>query len=333
MGGESLLPPSMTASSNGEGTVPILECFENVFRDWAWGGREIESCLSLVGRVAREVRGRIAVYGAGAGRLAVELHRTLGADRTLALDINPLPLLVAGQLLSGRPLDLYEFPVAPSTDAQVAVMQHLEFSGGAPSGFALLIADALRPPFAPGSLDAVVTPWFIDAVRADFRETATSINHVLRRGGIWINVGPLRFNQALSRCYTIDEVFDIAAERGFRLLSQEREDVPYFDSPWSGSRRTDTVFCFAAQKIADAAQVESSSLTPRWLTDSEIPISVTPAMTELRRASVFAVGVISLLDGKRSMADLARHLGRTWGVDPRVAHEQLRAFFAKLPPN
>lgn len=326
---EPLLPASVSSSGSPD-ELPILECFENVFRDWVWGATEIAKSLESVRRAAPEVRGRVAVFGVGAGRLAWELHRMWSPDATFALDINPLPLLIAARLLGGGALDLHEFPVAPRSGEEVAVLQHLEPVDGTAPGFELIVADAFRPPFPPASLDAVITPWFIDAARADFRETAAAVNEVLRREGTWINVGPLRFNNVLSRCYTIEEVFDVVQASGFAVLSQHRDDLPYFDSPWSGSRRTDTVFSFAAQKHAESPSPEPASATPPWLLDPRLPIPLTPAMNARRRASVFAVGVISLLDGHRSMLDLARVLGQKWGVDPRVAQDQLTAFFAKM---
>ncbi len=73
-----------------------------------------------------------------------------------------------------------------------------------------MFADALEPPFAPGTLDTVLTPWFIDAVNADLRQTLTAINRALRLGGTWLNVGPLRFDGALSSSYVMEDVREIA---------------------------------------------------------------------------------------------------------------------------
>ena len=105
-------------------------------------------------------------------------------------------------------------------------------------GFSFMFADALRPPIPAGSLDAVVTSWFIDVARADLRQTAAAINRVLRPGGLWVNLGPLRFQSVLSRAYTIEEVHEIVAGSAFELPSHDRQELPYFDSPVSGSRRT-----------------------------------------------------------------------------------------------
>src|SRR5262249_33457543 len=59
----------------------VLKFSENLFRDWVWGEAESDAALALVRRLldaagAREPLGTVAGFGAGAGRLAVDLHRT-----------------------------------------------------------------------------------------------------------------------------------------------------------------------------------------------------------------------------------------------------------------
>jgi len=90
------------------------------------------------------------VYGAGAGRLAVESMQPPPA-RTYALDVGPLPLLVADALLRGETVAfLPEMPVAP---------HELRAGGRRARACArrwaratvsrLLFADALRPRSRP----------------------------------------------------------------------------------------------------------------------------------------------------------------------------------------
>ncbi len=315
------------------GEMPaLMTCYENLFRDWAWGDKEAEATLSLVARAGREPLGRLAVFGAGAGRLAVDVHQTLRPAQTLALDVNPLPLLVAERLVRGETVDLPEFPVAPHSAEDVVMQRSLRGPGPLREGFTFLFADALCAPFASGSLDTVVTSWFIDAVRADVRATAACINRVLRSGGLWINLGPLRFKETISRTYTIEEVWDIAAQSGFELTVREREDMPYFDSPVSGSRRIETVFCFAARKTAEASPSVARDTVAPWIADTSLPIPLTPALLNLGRTSLFTAGAMSLVDGVRSMSDVANEIGKSTGIAPANLLDQLRAFFAKLPP-
>ena len=46
-----------------------------------------------------------------------------------------------------------------------------------------VLADAFSPPFRPGQFDTVVTPWFIDIVPVDMRETLAVIHGLLAPGG------------------------------------------------------------------------------------------------------------------------------------------------------
>lgn len=328
------------------GDNPVLHCYENLFRDWAWGQPEAERTRALVARLAPQALGRLAVYGAGAGRLAVDVHQSLHPTVTFALDTNPLPLLVAAELLRGEALELPEFPVAPHSEAEVVVWQTLRCPFQVREGFALVFADALRPPFAAGALDTVLTSWFIDVVGADLTATAASIHRVLRAGGVWINLGPLRFKSELARQYTIEEVREIVGDQGFELVCEERTDLPYFDSPVSGSRRTETVFGFAARRRAGGApggdERSDAETVPRaasaqvqveaWIADPRLPIPVRPSLVALGRKSMFTAGALSLVDGQRSLWDVAGEIGRATGVDPSILLDQLRAFFCMLPP-
>jgi hypothetical protein len=331
--GTGWLPPEIIPSRPDPGdALAVLHCYENVFRDWAWGDEELQAGLAILKALAApESIGALAVYGAGAGRLAIEAHQALEPALTFALDLNPLPFLIADALVSGRVLELPEFPVDPHSDDGAVVARQLGFPLPVRDGFTFVFADAFRPPFAPGALDAILTPWFVDAVRVDFRETAAAINRALRSGGHWINLGPLRFQTVLSRFYSIQEVHEILLGTGFEILSQVRQDLPYFDSPVSGSRRIETVFGFAARKTREAGSLPISDLVPAWITDPRLPIPPSPTLMTLGRTSVFTAGALSLVDGSRSIADIAQALALSWGLEPGVVENQLRVFFAKLP--
>jgi len=326
------LPSTAIPSRPEVGTqVPVLEYQEHIFRDWVWGQRECAEALEFIGPAVPSQLSRVAIYGAGAGRLAVDLHRSREPTHTFALDLNPAPFLVADRLLAGGQVDLPEFPVDPNSADEVVIDRKLTLPYPVRPGFSLLFADALRPPFAPGSLDAVVTCWFIDVAGADLRQTAASINRVLRPGGLWINVGPLRFRSVPSRAYSIEETVELAKLAQFEVQSNDRQDIAYLDSPVSGSRRSETVFRFVARKTGEASAVEIPDPLPPWVANTLAPIPVTPALVALGRTSIFTSGVLSMIDGTRSIVDVARALGSAWGVEPTRLHDELRVFLARLP--
>lgn len=324
--------PTATAPS---ADFEVLKFSEHLFRDWVWGDAESDAALALVRGLlaaagAAESLGTVAVFGAGAGRLAVDLHRTLHPACVVALDINPLPLLVAAELAGGGEVTLHEFPVGPHGQGGVALRRTLRCRFPVDDTLAFVLADGLRPPLAPASVDVVVTPWFIDAADVDPRVTASAINRVLRPSGRWINFGPLRFNGAASRHYTIEEVREIVSEGGFEIGKEAREAVPYFASPDSGSHRVETVFGFAARKTAAIPAVDLPAVDPKWVTDPRAAIPRLSDWEALRRSAVFTNGVISMIDGRRSIAEIAAALGKSWGVEPSTLEDPLRAFLSKL---
>jgi hypothetical protein len=46
---------------------------------------------------------------------------------------------------------------------------------------------------------------------------------------------------------------------------------------------------------------------------------------------MFTTGVLSMIDGQRSIVDIARELAGAWGVEPARVQDELRAFLARLP--
>ncbi len=327
----ALIPTASAPSADYE----VLKFSENLFRDWVWGEAESDAALALVCRLldaagAGEPLGTVTVFGAGAGRLAVDLHRTVRPALVVALDINPLPLLVAAELAAGREVTLHEFPIGPHGQGGVVLRRTLRCRFPVDDTLAFVIADGLRPPLPPASVDLVVTPWFIDAADVDPRVTAAAINRVLRPSGRWINFGPLRFNGAASRQYTIEEIREIVTEGGFAIDNETRESVAYFASPDSGSHRVETIFGFAAHKTAAIPAVDLPAVDPKWITDPRAAIPRLPDWEGLRRSAVFTNGVISMIDGRRSIAEIAAALGKSWGVDPATIEDPLRAFLSRL---
>lgn len=326
-GAPSLLPGGDPRTAD----TPVTEYSEHLFRDFVWGKDEAASAVDVLRRLATQPFGTTAVYGVGTGRLALDVQRELGAERTFGFDIHPLPLLVTTRLLAGEELELHEYPLAPHSAEDTAVRHRLKSPFPKPDHLVLAFADALRPPLAPGSVDTLVTPWFIDAVAADIRETAASVNRLLKPGGVWLNFGPLRFQGAMSRLYAIDEVHEVVSASGFELGTRFAEDVPYFHSPHSGAHRTDRIFAFSATKRGNAPALRARPMFAPWLSDTRLPIPVSPAFAGLQKTSILTVGILSMIDGQRSVSEIAAALAQQWGVPAPVLQAELRPFLARLP--
>ncbi|MBS0373288.1 MAG: class I SAM-dependent methyltransferase [Proteobacteria bacterium] len=280
--------------------------YVNVHRDWSWGAAENAASHAIVADALGSPVGRVLVLGAGACRLAYDLHQAGAQAQTVALDINPLLLFVAARLLAGEPVRLYEFPIAPLRGLDVAVERELRAPAPARPGLHLVFADAWRAPFAAQSFDAVLTPWLIDIVEIDLPAIAAAVNRLLVPGGRWVNFGSLAFPwREPSRQYGPDELADIAQESGFEVVRQADASLPYMQSPASRHGRVETVAVLAADKRQRAPRDADETGVPNWLLDPSVPVPRTQSFALAADATRIQAVVLALVDGRRSMREVA----------------------------
>ncbi|MDH3266273.1 MAG: methyltransferase domain-containing protein, partial [Gammaproteobacteria bacterium] len=204
--------------------------YANVHRDWAWGAEENKASLKQIRSVLHDNAelGNVLVLGAGACRLAYDLHMHTDCAATVAMDFNPLLLLIAQAVMHGHAMKLYEFPIAPKSLEDDAVLRTLAAPEVVRDGFHLLLGDATRPPFAAQSFDTVVTPWLIDIVSEDLPILAARINGLLKPNGRWVNFGSLAFTHPQrARRYSPEEVKAIVSENGFSDPYVAEASIPY----------------------------------------------------------------------------------------------------------
>ena len=245
------LPP-LDGVALPRGATDYLTC---VFRDWAWSdGKDEENSRSLatIRRVtAGADLGRTLVLGAGACRLAYDLHVHCGGTETAVVDVDPFLLVVAEAVIRGSVVSLTESSVnAPEVDP-VSRRWSLAASSGPLSedAFHFFLADGTQPPFAESAFDTIVTPWFIDQVPRDLESLIGQLHGLLATGGRWINHGPLIYRPELlpvARWYTREEIFNLARAAGFRVGAWENATQPHFLSPLSGRGLLENVLTFEA---------------------------------------------------------------------------------------
>ena len=242
--------------------------YANIHRDWAWGEEENSASLNQVRAVIQDAAdlGKVLVLGAGAGRLAYDIHCELDCESTIAFDFNPMLLLVAQRVSRGERLKMHEFPIAPKSLEDDAVLRTLEAPQVAADGFEFVLGDALRPPFAPGAFDTVVTPWLIDIISEDLPVFASRINALLKKDGRWINFGSLAFSAPeRTRRYSPEETKAIVAETGFSDPYVAEAKLPYMCSPASRHCRIEKVFAFSAYKERQAEKAPRHKALPDWI--------------------------------------------------------------------
>ncbi|HKQ71928.1 MAG TPA: hypothetical protein VJT73_21435, partial [Polyangiaceae bacterium] len=134
-----------------------LERVHYLFRDWGWDAgahAENERAAAMVADVAEgKPLGTTLVLGAGACRLAYDVHQRLGASETVVLDLDPLLFVFAHKIVRGAKIHLTEATISVhETDCASRVWEL-----AAPQGplddeaFHFVFADGLQPPFAPES--------------------------------------------------------------------------------------------------------------------------------------------------------------------------------------
>jgi uncharacterized protein YbaR (Trm112 family) len=280
----------------------------NAFRDWSWGQEENEAAIDIVLRSLGERQPRQSlVIGAGSGRFAYDLHMRTTAELTVAFDFNPFLLLLAQQIVRGKPLALYEFPHAPRGIDDCAVLRELHAEQPSRDGLHFVLGDALRAPFVHGGFDSIVTPWLVDILPERFDSLCRRLNALLSTGGCWNNFGTLHFHTSDPRLqFTTEECLEIIAASGFEIIETSETSVPYLCSPSSRHGRQESVFGWSAIKREDVKPPGTYESYPDWIVGGTLPVPLLEAFRQQADYTRVRAYYLSLIDGHRSIHDMAR---------------------------
>jgi len=247
------------------------------------------------------------------------------------MDFNPLLLLVAQAVTRGEKLKLYEFPIAPKALEDDAVLRPLTAPEVADDRFHLVLGDALRTPFVDQSFDTVVTPWLIDIITEDLPVLAARINNLLTDNGRWINFGSLAFSSPQrTRCYSPEEAKAIVAENGFSDPYVSQKTIPYMCSPASRHGRREKVFSFSAYKERAVEKPARYKALPDWLVTGKEAVPLSQSFrTQAMTTQIYSF-MMSLIDGKRSIKDMATVLAKQKLMSKEEAEPAIRAFLTRM---
>ncbi len=307
--------------------------YANIHRDWAWGDEENDASLKQVRAVLHDHAelGKVLVLGAGAGRLAYDVHQSFSCEATVAMDFNPLLALVARAVTAGEKLNLYEFPIAPLALEDDAVLRKLTAPEPVDENFHLVLGDALRPPFPETSFDTIVTPWLIDVITEDLPIFAARINRLLKKEGRWVNFGSLSFaSPRHAQRYSPEDVKAVVAEAGFSDPYVSQATIPYMCSPASRHGRRERVFTFSAYKERNAKKPERYKALPDWLVTGKDPVPATASFRQQAMTTQIYSFIMSLIDGRRSIKDMAAVLESQKLMTKDEAEPAIRSFLTKM---
>ena len=247
------------------------------------------------------------------------------------MDFNPLLMLVAKTVTSGKSLNLYEFPIAPLALDDDAVLRKLTAPAVVNEDFHLVFGDALRPPFPDASFDTIVTPWLIDIISEDLSVLAARINNLLNKNGRWVNFGSLAFaSPERTRCYSPEETKAIVAENGFSDPYVSQATIPYMNSPASRHGRQERVFSFSTYKERSVDKPERHTALPDWIVTGKDPVPLTPSFRQQAMTTQIYSFIMSLIDGKRSIKDMAIVLENQKLMTAEEAEPAIRSFMTKM---
>ena len=320
------LGPALPASQG------LTGYYANLHRDWSWGEAENEAAYSCVDHaLGANPPGRTLLLGVGAGRLAYDLHARRRPETLLAADLNPLLLLAARRLYAGETVELYEFPLAPRDIESHAILRRLAAPGPVGKGLQLVFADVVHGPFAAGVFDTVITPWLIDILDEDLAVFAASLNRWLKPGGRWVNSGSLAFQgDDPARRYSLEEVRQVVEAAGFAALEVSEDSTPYLCSPASRHGRRETVVTFSAVKQRDVAVPAPARRVADWLEQPDLPVPLLPEVSGRQLELRVLAFVASLIDGQRSVRDMARVLVDKRMMTEAEAEPALRGFLRQF---
>jgi SAM-dependent methyltransferase len=306
--------------------------YPNLHRDWCWGEAENRASLEAVlGSLPAGTKPRrVLVIGAGAGRLAYDLHQALRPVTSVALDFNPFFLLAAARISAGTPLELYEFPIAPRSIDDHAVLRCHAAPGPAAAGFIPVLADASAPPFRAGQFDLVLTPWFIDVASEPIARILPRINALLAPAGAWVNHGSLAFADAdPADSWSLEELSEQVAEAGFSRPQPKEASQPYLASPASRHARVESVVTFCVRKERDIPAPAAGRELPEWIARTDLPVPALPAFRAQALAMRVYAFLLAMIDGERSIRDMARLMEQQKLMPAEDALPAIRRFLAR----
>jgi uncharacterized protein YbaR (Trm112 family) len=339
---QMLLPLQLTSNANLEALLALrtrlptqqglTSYAANAFRDWSWGDAENTASITAIQQALGPHQPQsILVLGAGAGRLAYDLHQACGPEVTVALDNNPLFSYLTEQIARGEKPTLVEFPLAPRNPEDCAIERTLAAPAPALPGFHAVLADGLRCPFVPGAFDLVVTPWFLDVVPQSPTELVPRLNRLLADDGIWINHGSVAFSSAdPGQRLSLVELEEVIEQCGFTDVASSEQLTPYMDCPESRHGRMESVVTLSARKQANVDQPPRFQALPEWIVAGREPVPALPAFQSQAMSTRIHAFIMSLIDGKRSLKDMAKLMEEQQLMPAKEAEAAIRGFLIKM---
>ena len=192
------------------------------------------------------------------------------------------------------------------------------------------VLDNVLPP--AGEIDIATSPTMPEIPA----EAASSIRlgddiRLLKDSGRWVNFGSLAFaHPDRARRYSPEEAKAIVGEAGFSDPYVSQVTIPYMCSPASRHGRQERVFTFSAYKERNAEKPARHKALPDWLVTGDDPVPLSPSFRQQAMSTQIYSFIMSLIDGKRSIKDMAAVLEKQRLMSKEEAVPAIRTFLTKM---
>jgi glycerol-3-phosphate O-acyltransferase len=160
---------------------------------------------------------------------------------------------------------------------------------------------------------------------------AARINNLLKPGGRWINFGSLAFDHPLrARRYSSEETLAIVKESGFATPEAREQSIPYMCSPASRHGRQETVFTFSACKTENVKAPARHKALPDWIVTGKEPVPHLQSFRSQAMSTQIYAFIMSLIDGKRTISDMAQLLEQQKLMTRQEAEPAIRTFLTRM---
>jgi len=313
-------------------------------RDWmntaelAATGARITAALT---EALPDPSGKPVVFAAcGAAGLLAEIPPAF--DCLMGFDLTLPVLAAARRLLDGNSVEL-ALPRAIRETGRATLRGRPDRPARAP--VTLVAMDALNTALADGSVACVVTSFLLDLI-PEPRQLANEIHRILCNDGVWINYGPSGPLTAFWRFDAAEGAAFIEAA-GFTVMKTEAHRATYLDVSddcpmWSfrshicyltsarkaqqGSPRAHArtpglaeVSALVPQHFAGAQLVQRHSLGPDGARTAVFRHDGIPGRARSLELDRDTVRIMALVDGMRTVDDIAALLGHDAPAPPREA--------------
>jgi hypothetical protein len=176
-----------------------------------------------------------------------------------------------------------------------------------------------------------VTPWLVDILPEPFDVLCARVNALLSDGGRWLNFGSLSFHHADPAArYGVEECRSALEENGFADLGVEEREMPYLSSPASRHARRERIVSWSARKRRNVKKVPRYHALPEWLVRGTEPVPLDDAFRNQAAATRIHAFLMSMIDGRRSIKDMAKLVVEQRLMTAAEAEPALRSFFIKM---